>query len=242
MTNKRFVSLLLVIFIISSILTGCFDNYSQEKKPEKDNMDKKIEQRDESKKEEVKKKQEDKDKKAEQKKQNSEENTEEKIEKNISKEEIEELYKEDKEMLDYIKQFVGKPAPNFKMVNKDGKEVSLNDFKGKNIIIEFMGSWCPVCSDTSIIIDEFNQKSKNAKIISVAINDNKESLNTFLSETEVKNTEHYIATNPESLDDSYSLRFVPIFFYIDKEGYIQMILGGSIPIEILEEFAEKSFK
>ena len=125
------------------------------------------------------------------------------------------------------------------MVNKDGKEVSLNDFKGKNIIIEFMGSWCPVCSNTSIIIDEFNQKSKNTKIISVAINDNKESLNTFLSETEVKNTEHYIATNPESLDDSYSLRFVPIFFYIDKEGYIQMILGGSIPIEILEEFAEK---
>ena len=35
MTNKRFVSLLLVIFIISSILTGCLNNYSQEKKTRK---------------------------------------------------------------------------------------------------------------------------------------------------------------------------------------------------------------
>ena len=36
-------------------------------------------------------------------------------------------------------------APNFTLKDLDGKDVSLSDFKGKWVILDFWGSWCPWC-------------------------------------------------------------------------------------------------
>ena len=38
---------------------------------------------------------------------------------------------------------VGKPAPNFKLANANGKPVSLSDYKGKTVVIEWNNPGCP---------------------------------------------------------------------------------------------------
>lgn len=40
---------------------------------------------------------------------------------------------------------VGTTAPDFKLTDIDGKQVSLSDFKGKIVILNFFASWCPPC-------------------------------------------------------------------------------------------------
>jgi len=40
---------------------------------------------------------------------------------------------------------IGKPAPDFKLKDVDGKEVKLADFKGKVVVLEWANAGCPVC-------------------------------------------------------------------------------------------------
>jgi len=40
---------------------------------------------------------------------------------------------------------LGKPAPSFVVTTTDGKEVSLDDYKGKALIVNFWATWCGAC-------------------------------------------------------------------------------------------------
>ena len=39
----------------------------------------------------------------------------------------------------------GKPAPNFTWSGADGRPVSLKDYRGKVVLLNFWGTWCPPC-------------------------------------------------------------------------------------------------
>jgi len=159
----------------------------------------------------------------------------------ISKEEIESLYKDDKNMFQFFNDFSGKKAPDFEMKDLDGKKVKLSDFKGKNVIIEFMGSWCSVCKKASPNNDKFNKKYKKAEILSIGIDDTAEDLKKLKNELGLKNSKFYLPID-EKTPDNYDVFFVPIYFYVDKEGLVQMILAGDASYDMLVEYADKSFK
>ena len=159
----------------------------------------------------------------------------------ISEEEIREIYSTDVNMLEFFNDFSGRKAPDFKMTDMEGNTISLSDFEGENIIVEFMGSWCDVCVSASKVNEKFNNEYEGAKIISVGLNETKEGLESFIEEAGLKNTEFYLPAEEDGLD-SYNLFFVPIYFNIDKEGYVQMILAGDAPYDILVEYADRSFK
>src|ERR1700737_4151491 len=40
---------------------------------------------------------------------------------------------------------VGQPAPDFALTTLDGKHVRLADYRGKTLVINVWGSWCPPC-------------------------------------------------------------------------------------------------
>ena len=57
---------------------------------------------------------------------------------------------------------VGDLAPDFEMLLPDGKKVSLSDFRGKVVMLQFTASWCGVCrKEMPHIEEQIWQKHKN---------------------------------------------------------------------------------
>jgi mycoredoxin-dependent peroxiredoxin len=67
---------------------------------------------------------------------------------------------------------VGQPAPDFKLKDQNQKEVSLKDFRGKNVVLAFYPlDFSPVCSkEHACFHDDFSQfQELNAEIVGISI-------------------------------------------------------------------------
>lgn len=156
----------------------------------------------------------------------------------ISEEEVKNLYSNDATMLLLANKLIGQPAPNIEFTNIDGEKLSIDSFKGENIIVEFMGTWCPVCQESTQDVKQFSEMS-DIKIIPIGLNDDAESIKTFMNDYNISVPHYY--TDTDTVLNTYEISFVPIYFYIDKDGYVQMILAGNTPAEMLQEFTSKVF-
>jgi thiol-disulfide isomerase/thioredoxin len=120
-----------------------------------------------------------------------------------------------------IKQLTkGSIPPPFTLINEDGKKVSLNDFKGKIVYIDFWSTACVPCRlempDSKKLIEKY--KDKEIVFLYVNIEDNMESWIKYLEKN--KEGMHIYADREQSknLMHDYGFDGIPHFVLIDREG------------------------
>ena len=124
---------------------------------------------------------------------------------------------------------VGKLAPDFKLQSLDGQTVSLGDFRGKPVLLNFWATWCPPCRFEMPFLQEiFENKEWSGKglvILTIDIGENPSRVKEFM--------ENYDLSFPVLLDTDqnlaleYNIRAIPTTFFIDKDGIIQDIKVGA---------------
>lgn len=130
---------------------------------------------------------------------------------------------------------IGKTAPDFTLNNVDGKPVSLSDFKGKYVLVDFWASWCGPCrAENPNVVKAYNQyKDKNFTILGVSLDskaDNwkkaiKDDGLTWTHVSDLKGWENAAAAK-------YGVRAIPANFLINPEG---VIIGHNLRGEALEK-------
>ena len=118
---------------------------------------------------------------------------------------------------------VGKRAPNFTLQSLDGTTLSLNNYTGKCIMLNFWMVSCPSCRHKLPIIQDAFTKlpSDQTMIMNIHVGGREDVIISYI-ESE-KFTAPVLYDPDREVTNLYSVTGVPTTFFIDSNGTIQMI-------------------
>ncbi|HUV69171.1 MAG TPA: TlpA disulfide reductase family protein [Terracidiphilus sp.] len=149
--------------------------------------------------------------------------------------------------LKYFSPFMGKQAPNFTLEDVSGKKVSLADYKGKAVLINFWATWCGPCKvETPWLIELRNKYAgQGFEVLGISTEGDdlaksdkagwakdKAAVAKFVAEEHVP---YPMLMNGDSLSQAYGgLDAMPTSFFVDRKGIVvaaQMGLTSESDIE-----------
>ncbi|MEZ5427156.1 MAG: TlpA disulfide reductase family protein [Pyrinomonadaceae bacterium] len=113
------------------------------------------------------------------------------------------------------------PAGNFSIMDLDGKTVSLGDFRGKVLILNFWATWCLPCVGELEELKTAYRKYKNDSRIGFAIVSTDEEKEKVRTEVKNRGYEFPVFHSDEEIEKNYKIDAVPTLFIIDAEGNIR---------------------
>ena len=80
-----------------------------------------------------------------------------------------------------------RPTPEFSIAGFDGKSISLKDFRGKIVFLNFWATWCIPCREEMPAMERLYQEFKNRDFVILAVNvkDRKQDALNFLKELKI---------------------------------------------------------
>ena len=141
---------------------------------------------------------------------------------------------------------VGAEAPDITGRTPDGKELSLSDFRGKYVFLDFWASWCAPCRREMPFLKEalaYTGESDNLVVLSYSIDDDMEDWVTCIEDNELQHRNWvHISTlkgwNSEGIK-LFSVKGVPYTALIDPEGrVVQFELRGEEMVKKLKKIVD----
>jgi cytochrome c biogenesis protein CcmG/thiol:disulfide interchange protein DsbE len=129
------------------------------------------------------------------------------------------------------------PAPGFALQSLDGQTVSLADYRGRPLVVNFWGAWCEQCTLELPLLAEMRRRFPAVPIVGVL----------YREDPEVGRAaaQHGDATWPTLVDpggkvaEAYGVAGAPATFFIRPDGTIAGDLLGPVSTGILQKQFEK---
>lgn len=124
-------------------------------------------------------------------------------------------------------QIIGAECPDFTFIDANGKNVSLKDFRGKIVVLDFCASWCGPCrKEMRSMLTIYNElKADDLEFISVSLDDSEAKWRKMLDEEKLPWVMLWDKTGfpknsktPSAIQNAYGFYSIPFLVVIDKEG------------------------
>ncbi len=115
-----------------------------------------------------------------------------------------------------------KAAPMFTLQDLNGKTVSLSDFEGKVIILDFWATWCPPCVKEIPHFAELYEQYNDREFVMVGISVDREGIDVVKSFVQKYKVNYPILMTDGQVEKAYgNIVSIPTTFVIDSEGEIR---------------------
>jgi peroxiredoxin len=127
---------------------------------------------------------------------------------------------------------VGKRAAEFKLPAVSGEEVTLQNFRGKVVLLNFWATWCGPCREELPELARVQEKfrQRGLALIAVSVDNELENVRSFLKKYDLKL--QAIWDRRKTVADAYAVEKMPSSYIIDRNGVIRFIHRGYSPEEL----------
>ena len=117
--------------------------------------------------------------------------------------------------------WIGKPALDFHVTDLNGEALSLEQYRGQVVLLDFWATWCPPCIAEIPNVKKTYEKYKDQKfqIVGISLDRSREPLEAYI-EKENLTWLHYW-DNIGKVSNLYKVQAIPSTFLIDGEGVIR---------------------
>jgi peroxiredoxin len=118
---------------------------------------------------------------------------------------------------------VGKPFPDFDVKDLDGKPLSVANFKGKIVLIDFWATWCGPCvAELPNVIETYGKyHDKGFEVIGISLDQDQAKLTAFIKEKKMPWPQYFDGKGWQNqLGQKYGINSIPATYLIGKDGNI----------------------
>lgn len=134
----------------------------------------------------------------------------------------------------------GQTAPGFTLQTLDGESVSLSDFEGKPVLLNFWATWCAPCRLEMPELDATAKDYADTGLVVLGINQEEPAnvVTDFVDELGI--------SFPQALDadgkvgDAYGAYLLPITFFINPDGQVTAVHRGSLTRDLIDEYLRQT--
>ncbi len=122
---------------------------------------------------------------------------------------------------------VGKAAPDF-TVKDDVRTISLHDYRGKTVVLNFWATWCPPCVDEmpSLVQMQNQLKDQGISVLAVSVDDDARQYHSFLEKYKV---DLLTVRDPrQKSNELYGTFKFPETYIIDRQGVLRRKFIGPV--------------
>ncbi len=135
---------------------------------------------------------------------------------------------------------VGQPAPAFKLPDLNGNQVSLEQFKGRVVLLDFWATWCGPCRMSMPQLERLQaQFPSDLALLAINLEEPRDQVDSYVKQQNLHS--RVLLDEQGEVGRVYRSSAIPMQVLIDKAGVIRHVQMGFSPRmgEMLREKVEQ---
>lgn len=146
----------------------------------------------------------------------------------------------EQEPASYVPPEFPRPAPNFSVTSLTDETVTLENYKGKVVLLDFWATWCKPCVQTMPSLQKLHDRfsTKNFSVLGISIDERGEKKVKAFAKKHRLTYPIFLDAKTNPAWESYNVKVIPAMFLIDASGQIVQQWTGEPDFKEVERVVE----